>query len=67
VPVDAAQPLPALIAAWCFLGQVLKKQPASTNEFWEYAIEHWRLSNVPQCRTQSEKAATPVYRPPYSR
>ena len=57
VPVDAAQPLPALIAAWCFLGQVLKEQPASINEFWEYAIGHWRLSNVPQRRTQSEKAA----------
>ena len=51
-PVDVAQPLPALLAAWRFLGQMAEAQPASVNEFWEYAIEDWRLSNVPHCRAQ---------------
>ncbi|CAG4884552.1 Glutamyl-Q tRNA(Asp) synthetase [Georgfuchsia toluolica] len=62
-PVDVAQPLPALLAAWRFLGQMPEAPPARVNEFWEYAITHWRLSKVPQRRAQ----AAPDYSPLYSR
>ncbi|MFY9328786.1 MAG: tRNA glutamyl-Q(34) synthetase GluQRS [Georgfuchsia sp.] len=51
-PIDAARPLPALLAAWCFLGQAPGEQLVSVKEFWEYAIECWRLNNVPLCRAQ---------------
>ena len=52
-PVDATQPLPALLAAGRFLGQMPEEQPTSVAEFWEYAIEHWRLRSVPQSRAQT--------------
>jgi glutamyl-Q tRNA(Asp) synthetase len=52
-PIDAAQPLTALLAALRFLGQ---RPPdalanASISEFWDWAIENWRLADVPRCRT----------------
>ena len=53
LPVDAAQPLPTLMAALSFLGQ----QPpcgferATVKEFWAWAIENWRLDRVPRVMT----------------
>ena len=50
LPVDAAQPPPALMAALSFLGQ----QPprglarATVRELWAWAIENWRLDRVPR-------------------
>jgi glutamyl-Q tRNA(Asp) synthetase len=50
LPVDAAQPLPALMAALSFLGQ----QPprglarATVRELLAWAIENWRLDRVPR-------------------
>ena len=49
-PIDAAAPLPALVAALAFLGQ----QPpsalarATVGEFWIWALENWRLDRVPR-------------------
>jgi len=53
LPVDAAQPLPTLMAALSFLGQ----QPpcgferATVKELWAWAIENWRLDRVPRVMT----------------
>ena len=48
--VDAAQPLPALVAALEFLGQ---RPPAdlaraSVQMLWQWALENWRLAKVPR-------------------
>jgi len=51
--LDAAKPLPALVAALSFLGQ----QPpgglarATVRELWAWAIENWRLDRVPRVTT----------------
>ena len=62
-PIDAAQPLPALLAAWGFLGQRGGQQPTTVSDFWPWAIKHWQLDRVPNTRT----SAPPDYSPPYSR
>lgn len=62
-PVDAADALPALMAAWRFLGQAQGEQPANVNEFWGWAMAHWQRDSVPKYRAQ----AAPDYSPPYSR
>lgn len=49
-PVDPAQPLSALRAAWRFLGQVPEQTTANVREFWTFALNHWQLNRVPQCR-----------------
>ena len=49
-PVDAAQPLPALLAAWRFLGQAAGDGPCTVAEFWPWAIAHWQLERVPRQR-----------------
>jgi glutamyl-Q tRNA(Asp) synthetase len=52
-PVDAAHPLPALVAALEFLGQ----QPphelarATLRELWSWALQNWRLDRVPRAAT----------------
>lgn len=52
-PIDAGNPLPALLATLSFLGH----QPpptlarASVKEFWEWALENWRLDRVPRAAT----------------
>ncbi len=51
-PVNADQPLPALFAAWRFLGQVPLDQITGVDEFWAFAISHWDLSCVPRRRSQ---------------
>lgn len=62
-PVDVAQPLAALLAAWRFLGQVQFDAPSSVQEFWALALQHWQLKRVPKCRAQP----APDYAPLYSR
>ncbi len=47
-PIDAADPLPPLLAALAFLGQALPpERPSSLDELWRWAIAHWSLSAVP--------------------
>jgi glutamyl-Q tRNA(Asp) synthetase len=47
-PIDPRRPLPALLAAWAFLGQLTApEQPASPTEFWDFAVERWNLGRVP--------------------
>ena len=47
-PVDAADPLPALCAAWRQLGQApLPEPPATVAEFHAWARAHWRPETVP--------------------
>jgi glutamyl-Q tRNA(Asp) synthetase len=50
-PIDAANPLPALLAAFEFLGQTLPGRPASVGEFWEWAPACWSLARVPRGRS----------------
>jgi len=50
-PVDPRDPLPALLAAWRFLGQIEEgESPASPAEFWAFAIQRWNLGRVPAIR-----------------
>jgi len=53
LPVDAAQPLPALMAALSFLGQQPPRglERATVRELWTWAIENWRLDRVPRVTT----------------
>ena len=52
-PVDTAQPLDALNAAWRFLGQSWQggHAPGDIREFWHVAISQWRIDRVPRVRT----------------
>ena len=55
--VDAAQPLPALVAALEFLGQ---RPPAdlartSVQMLWQWALENWRLAKVPRAAVLSAR------------
>lgn len=49
-PVDAAKPLPALVAALSFLGQQPPDELArgTVREFWDWAMRNWRLDRVPR-------------------
>lgn len=49
-PVDAADPLPALLAAARFLGQNPEQSlcRAASADFWGWARENWRLERVPR-------------------
>ena len=47
-PVDPADPLPALTLAWRALGQAaLPSGLRSPSQFWQAAIEQWRIDRVP--------------------
>jgi len=48
-PLDAAQPLPALVAALSFLGQQPPRGLASATvrELWDWAMNNWKLERVP--------------------
>ncbi|TVQ92022.1 MAG: tRNA glutamyl-Q(34) synthetase GluQRS [Chromatiaceae bacterium] len=53
VPVDPANPLPALLLAWTFLGQPpLPQPPADVAEFWALALPRWSLAAVPHGQKQ---------------
>jgi glutamyl-Q tRNA(Asp) synthetase len=46
--VERVNPLPALIAAFSFLGQPAPiEQPSSVAEFWQWALVHWDSGNIP--------------------
>jgi glutamyl-Q tRNA(Asp) synthetase len=49
-PVDAARPLPALVAALSFLGQQPpgELQRGTLKEFWDWALRNWRMDRVPR-------------------
>jgi glutamyl-Q tRNA(Asp) synthetase len=49
--VDAARPLPALLAALSFLGQSPPPRLATVSELWAWAIKHWKLGRVPRVAT----------------
>lgn len=49
-PVDARAPLPALLAAWAFLGQTRSGRIDSAPEFWSMARERWDRSRLPPVR-----------------
>jgi glutamyl-Q tRNA(Asp) synthetase len=53
LPVDAAQPLPALIAALSFLGQSPPRrlERATVAGLWAWATENWKLARVPRVAT----------------
>jgi len=48
-PLDAAQPLPALVAALSFLGQQPPRDLARTTvrDLWDWALKNWKLERVP--------------------
>lgn len=46
--VDAARPLPALLAALNFLGQSPPHGLATVRELWAWALENWELERVPR-------------------
>lgn len=46
-PVERAAPLPALRAAWSFLGQSDIGEAATPAELWRLAARTWNLSKVP--------------------
>ena len=49
-PLDAANPLPALVAALAFLGQQPPRElaRATVRELWDWALGNWRLEQVPR-------------------
>jgi len=49
-PIDAANPLPALVAALEFLGQQPPRElaRATIKEFWDWARRNWSLARVPR-------------------
>jgi glutamyl-Q tRNA(Asp) synthetase len=52
-PVDAGNPLPALVAALSFLGQQPPRElaRATSRELWTWALQNWRLDRVPRAAT----------------
>jgi glutamyl-Q tRNA(Asp) synthetase len=50
VPVDAADPLPALRSAWQWLGQRPPPPSGSVGDFWRHALPHWCIARVPAVR-----------------
>ena len=51
--INAASPLPALIAALTFLGQPPPRELArsSVGELWDWALKNWKLERVPRAAT----------------
>ena len=48
-PALSGDPLPALLAAWRFLGQTTPADiPGSVAGFWEYAHSHWEPRGLPR-------------------
>lgn len=60
-PLDPADPLPALLAAWRFLGQAEPpERPPNVAEFHVWARDHWSLARVPAERAPaSAKSYSP--------
>ena len=51
LPVDAARPLPTLVAALSFLGQSPPRDLETVSDVWTWAIRNWNLSRVPRVAT----------------
>jgi glutamyl-Q tRNA(Asp) synthetase len=51
LPVDAARPLPALLATLSFLGQSPLRDLATVSDLWAWAVRNWKLSRVPRVAT----------------
>lgn len=49
-PIDPRAPLPALIAAWAFLGQQPSGRIDSVREFWSMARACWSATRIPPLR-----------------
>lgn len=49
-PIDAGNPLPALLATLSFLGQQPPRElaRASVKELWDWALKNWKLERVPR-------------------
>jgi glutamyl-Q tRNA(Asp) synthetase len=56
-PLDAARPLPALVAALDFLGQQPSADLArgTVKELWDWALKNWRLQAVPRVASIAAK------------
>ena len=51
--VDTRNPLPALLAAWRFLGQARPAEsPGNLAEFWEWAVGQWDPARIPRQPSQ---------------
>jgi glutamyl-Q tRNA(Asp) synthetase len=57
-PVDAARPLPALVAALSFLGQQPPRNlaRATVRELWTWAAENWNFARIPRAATLKASA-----------
>ena len=55
-PVDASDPLPALIRALSFLGQdpPAELREGGVDDLWRWALVHWRGERIPRRRSLSE-------------
>ncbi|MBM4180456.1 MAG: tRNA glutamyl-Q(34) synthetase GluQRS [Betaproteobacteria bacterium] len=51
-PIEAADPLPALLAAARFLGQAPVPEIGSPAEFWDWAKRNWRPERLPRLRAR---------------
>jgi glutamyl-Q tRNA(Asp) synthetase len=57
-PVDTADPIPCLLAAWQFLGQPIPaRRPGCVDDFWRQAIPAWSCSRVAPQHGQPALAA----------
>ena len=52
-PVDARDPVPALVQVMAFLGQSPPAQlgRAAPAEFWDWALAHWEVQRIPRRRS----------------
>ena len=58
MPVDPADPLPALLAAWALLGQApLSSAPGNPAEFLAAALDAFRIERVPRTEVPASAAA----------
>ena len=57
-PALVGNPLPALLAAWDFLGQAAPARiPGTVGDFWQFAIAHWEPRQIPPAPTIVAPAA----------
>ena len=55
-PLDDAHPLPALRAAWRWLGQIdAPDDITSPRAFWQWAVPRWNIGQVPQDRNNEHE------------
>ena len=55
-PIDDQNPLPAMLSAWSYLGQVTPAHRIrSTTEFWQWSLPRWHIDAVPKDRTCADE------------